>query len=213
MKKQVNIEHYDFNKYVSKERWNSYYNQIGITIESQPKNVLIIGVGDNIVGEVLKKFGYVVTTFDFAEDVNPDIIGDVTIIDKIINKKYDVVICCQVLEHLPFEKFEDTIKRISKVVSKNGKFILSLPDARTYISFSFRLLGLKKYTFLKRIPVFWKRKFRFDIEGNNEHYWEVGIVDVPCKKIRDTLRKYFTLEKEFVDSGNLFHHFYILKNK
>lgn len=46
MAPQVNKEHYDFNKYVSIERWNSYYYQISeVTKLKDIKTILLIGEG------------------------------------------------------------------------------------------------------------------------------------------------------------------------
>lgn len=207
MRNQVSSEHYEFNKYVNKSRWNSYYNQIHEVMASNGESVLIIGPGDNIVVDLLKKFGKRVTTFDFAPDLKPDIIGDVTKIDDIINEKYDIVLCCQVLEHIPFNRFEETIKRISLVTRK--RLILSLPYNSTYIKFNLRILGFRECCFIKRINIFWHRKFRFQFEGNNEHYWEIGIPKISDKKISTILNRYFNLKNQYFDSENLFHQFFI----
>jgi hypothetical protein len=50
---QVRASHYDFANYVSLSRWTSYWHQIVETIAFNPKTVLIVGSGDNVVGKLL----------------------------------------------------------------------------------------------------------------------------------------------------------------
>ena len=54
MQIQVNAEHYNFKKYVSKERWNSFYHQIDEVISKNPGSFLEIGVGSGVLRIILK---------------------------------------------------------------------------------------------------------------------------------------------------------------
>ena len=72
MEKQVEKEHYDFLSYLSKARWNSYYHQIEEVLKNNSQNALIIGKGDGIVPDILKKQIEEVKIFDIAEDLQPD---------------------------------------------------------------------------------------------------------------------------------------------
>lgn len=107
--KQVGKEHYDFDKYIDEYRWSSYYLQIKNVMRKDIKKVLIIGVGDGIVPNIIKILNSQinVVTFDFAQDLKPDIYGDVRKLSLIVTEQFDAIICCQVLEHLPFEEFEN----------------------------------------------------------------------------------------------------------
>ena len=75
--------------------------------------------------------------------------------DEYIYDKYDIVVCSQVLEHIPFELFEATIKRICKI-TKN--LLLSLPNKNIRVKFWFYapILGdiIKKIHF----RMFWKNQ-------------------------------------------------------
>ena len=141
MKKQVDDKHYTFSSYVSKGRWASYYNQIEEALSIKGNNILVIGIGDGIVVDVLKKYKSV-TTFDFEKDLHPDILGSVEDFSKLVTKDYDCIICCQVLEHLPFEKFESIVKNISSHTKE--KFILSLPNRNLSINFRIYLPIIKQ---------------------------------------------------------------------
>lgn len=210
-KTQVKKEHYDFNKYVNIERWNSYYYQLVNAMGGGAINsILLIGVGDGIVSTALETLGYKVTTFDFDESLKPDIVGSVTEIEKIVKQKYDCVVCCQVLEHLPFENFEKVIRQFRKIAKK--RLVLSLPYCRR------RLLVLKmavpkiKIRAKILVPLWLRYGFRFEVEGGHEHYWEIGINRKECSKrnIRRILEKYFTIEKEFNPVENVYHVFWVL---
>lgn len=139
MKKQVDKKHYNFLNYVDKPRWNSYYKQIEEVLKEENENVLIIGAGDKIVPNILKTKMDEVKIFDIAEDLNPDYIGDILKVDNILEKNFDCVLCCQVLEHLPFDKFEKCIEKLEKITEK--KCIISLPQQ--YIRLGFLLKYLK----------------------------------------------------------------------
>ena len=172
--------------------------------------ILLVGVGDGIVSTTLRLMGYEVTTFDFDASLNPDIVGSVTEIAKIVDQQYDCIICCQVLEHLPFDNFENVIKQFRKIAKK--RVVLSLPCRRR------RLLVLKmevpKVKIRTKIlmPIRFKHGFRFEVEGFHEHYWEIGInrKEYSRKNIRRILAKYFRVEREFNPVENLYHVFYIL---
>ncbi len=208
MKVQVEKEHYDFSNYCDIQRWNSYYYQIVETLKCSGNNILIIGGGDNLVGNILKLLGKNVTTFDFDKNLNPDIVGSVTEIDKILTKKYDVILCCQVLEHIPFE---DTIRKISQCFKE--KFILSLPNCNLWIKFNLKLPKIKEINYKKPIYKFWKNKWDINIQGNGEHYWEIDAKGYQRKKIKNILSKYLFIENIYIPAGNTYHFFYIMKQK
>lgn len=211
MKVQVGRNHYDFNNYVDEHRWNSYWNQINEALKAKGDTVLVIGAGDGIVADVLRKFGKKVDTFDFDKALKPDIVGSVTEIDKIVKNRYDVVLCCQVLEHIPFDKFEGVIGRIKNVLTDGGTFILSLPNnsIRWIINLKIpKMPEIKKKAITKK-PI--RKKWDIDRDGFGEHYWEINAKGTEEKVIKKILSRYFTIEKRFLPSDNLYHIFYVLK--
>lgn len=213
-KVQVKKGHYDFIKYVSLARWNSYYYQIINALDESIHTILLIGIGDGVVVDTLRKCGKEVVTFDFDKSLNPDIYGSVTEIETILKKKYDCIMCCQVLEHLPFSEFEKVIEQFSHLV--NEKVIVSLPYCRKRI-FLLNMFAPKIHTVHGKIliPQKLKHGFRFDVEGGGEHYWELGIEkkENSRKNVRKVLQKYMGIEKEFNPIENVYHVFYILKPK
>ncbi|NOY35618.1 MAG: class I SAM-dependent methyltransferase, partial [bacterium] len=117
---QTGKQHY-FENYDHKARWLSYYYQIREIKKGE--KVLEIGIGNGTVADYLRKRSSIVT-MDIDKELNPDIVGDVLNI-PFENKEFDVVLCAEVLEHLPFEYFEKALKEIRRV---GKRAIISLPD-------------------------------------------------------------------------------------
>lgn len=205
---QVTKDHYDFDKYVSLDRRDSYYYQISEVIKCKGNSVLLIWLWDGIVVDVLRHLNKQVTTFDFDKSLNPDIVGDVTKIDEIITKKYDIVVCCQVLEHIPFDMFELIIKKISNIV--NERFILSLPNRNIRIKIFAPIIRHIKI----RIPIFWSNQRDISKEWNGEHYREIDATNkYKLKIIKRIINKYFKIFKLYIPYNNTYHVFWILWNK
>ena len=210
MKKQVEKEHYEFLSYLDKARWNSYYHQIEEVLKSDSKSALIIGKGDGIVPNILREQIKEIKVFDIAEDLQPDYLGNILELDSIVNREFDAVVCCQVLEHLPFKYFEFCIKNIEKKVKK--RCIISLPQQNFVVSIAMKIPKFKEKKIKFFIPKLYK-KFEFNREGNNEHYWVLNVKKYSIGRIRRILLKYFNLIDEYTVNENLSHRFFILEKK
>lgn len=201
-KKQVEASHYNFDEYVTWERWQSYYTQLSTVLRSQPKSVLVVGAGDGLVASMLKTLGIDVKTVDIDPDLKPDYCLSILEMSKSIPAQFDLVLCCQVLEHLPFENFRACLKEL-KALSKE-RVILSLP----YRSFRpwnmvVKLPRLKPWFFAISIPI-WFKKIKFD----GEHYWEVGAKGFSNRFIKNILSEAFKVNFSFKVEGNPYHIFY-----
>jgi hypothetical protein len=75
--KQVNIDHYEFSKYVSKKRWISYWHQLDEIFKCKPINMLEIGVGSGIIKVLCDLFGVDIKTVDIDQDLKPDYVASV----------------------------------------------------------------------------------------------------------------------------------------
>lgn len=145
-------------------------------------------------------------------ELKPDIVADIRSL-PFENNSFDVVAAFEVLEHLPFEDFEKTLKELKRAARKN--VIISLPHA----CFSFEGLLKLRLDFGKRkirkgfylpfkIPRFWKE---IKIEENKEHYWEIGAKNYSKRKIRNIIKKHFKIIEEFSAELNPYHYFFILE--
>lgn len=202
---QVDSLHYDFGRYVTPERWNSYWHQVNEALQDKPSKILIIGVGDNIVPAIIRTKGVDVKTFDYDPDLNSDYVGDIRDIASIIqNNSFDVVICCQVLEHLDFEFFEPIVQNLIKIANK--KVILSVPyNHRRFFYLSMKLPKLASIMCEIAIPTFW-HKWKFD----GEHFWEVGTKGYQKKRIDQIISKIAPITKCYFASAFKYHLFYVI---
>ena len=203
---QVKTGHYDFQRYTDLPRWTSYWHQLAETLALVPKTALIIGVGDNIVGKLPAAQGIQVYTFDFDKDLHPDYEGNVAHIDVLLgDKKFDVILCCQVLEHLPYDRFEDILRQLERHA---GHIIISLPYSAMKYKMELKRPVIKTVKLNIYIHKFFKRH-KFD----GEHYWEIGTRGHTKRSVLKSMRKFFTVEKWYVATYNSYHVFFIVKKK
>jgi len=194
--------------YFSKEyndsgRWVSYWYQIREVLELNPKNILIVGKGDGLVPLYLKMRGLNIVTLDSDQSLNPDIKASVLNM-PLDGDSFDVVLCAEVLEHLPYDEFSKALSEIKRV-AKFGA-ILSLPHFGPAIRFLLKLPLLSEVKFLWKLPYPRQHVFK------GEHYWEIGRQGYSLGKIREEIKKSgFLLTKDYVIFENPLHHFFILK--
>lgn len=200
--KQVNKTAYQFSSYTYPGRFASYYRQLAEVITLNPEDVLEVGVGDGVFRDYLKNNTNIpYTSVDVAGDLNPDVVGDVTKL-PFQNGAFDVVCAFEVLEHIPFKEFEKALTEISRVA--RSYVVISLPHFGPPIQFLLKIPFFRVVRFSLKIP--FPRRHSF----NGQHYWEIGKRGYSLMKIRSILKKYFTVEKEFVPFENQYHHFFVL---
>lgn len=190
-------------------RFISYFSQVDTVIGLDCRKILELGIGNGTVSNYLKRMKLDLTTFDINEELEPDYVGDIRDL-PFEDGSFDLVMSCEVLEHLPWEDVDKAFSELGRV-SKKYVFI-SLPYS--CISFEFvikfpyakKLLGKTFLKLLLRIPYFYKQH-SFD----GEHYWVIGRKGYSLKVVRDRIKKHFKVMKEFspvLDSG---HYFFILE--
>ncbi|OGZ60531.1 MAG: hypothetical protein A2919_00195 [Candidatus Spechtbacteria bacterium RIFCSPLOWO2_01_FULL_43_12] len=203
--KQVNKTAYQFFSYAHPGRFVSYYHQLAEVLALAPTSVLEIGVGDGVFRDYLKgNTAILYTSVDVADDLHPDVVGDVTKL-PFKDSAFDVVCAFEVLEHIQFEQFEKALAELVRV-SRNV-VVLSLPHFGPPVKFLLKIPFLPEISFAFKIPFLRKHTF------NGQHYWEIGKRGYSVRVIRDILERYFTIKKEFIPFENQYHHFYILKKK
>lgn len=205
-------EYFNFSSYVHKKRWLSYYHQIEDVLSlveiKGGTSCLIIGGGDRIIETVLRASGLDILTFDISEALEPDYIGNVVNIEKIVGSlKVDFILCCQVLEHIEYKHFNTILKQFSRI-AKQG-IVLSLPwNNKTLLQIKLRL---GKTVFIKKDIIISSNIKDFKApQEERQHHWEVGMRDYPLSKIRNQIKKYFVLKNEYIDFSNPYHRFYTL---
>ncbi|MDD5165081.1 MAG: class I SAM-dependent methyltransferase [Candidatus Pacebacteria bacterium] len=205
MEKQVNKDHYNFKAYSHLGRWASYFFQLEQVFSFNPASILEIGVGDRVFGDYIKNntdIKYI--SADVAEDLKPDVVASVTAL-PFTDGEFDVSCAFEVLEHIPFDSFEDALREMARVSKK--AVIISLPHFGPSCELSFKI------PFIKRVKLAFKLPFHPIHAWNGEHYFEIGKKGYEVGEIRNVLRKDFVIQKDFVPFENQYHHFFVLVPK
>lgn len=193
------------------KRFISYFYQIDIIRDVGAKEILEIGVGNKIVSNYLKNNDIKVITCDFNENLEPDVVADIREL-PFQNNSFELVMACEILEHLPWDDFDKTLGELARVAKKY--VLISLPYYSASFEFLFRfpMVGkIFKYPFVDlflRIPIFWGK-----LKDGGEHYWEIGRKNYPIRKIRKAIKNRFIIKKEIRPILNQYHHFFLLEKK
>jgi SAM-dependent methyltransferase len=133
---QIRSDLYWSREYNTKERFVSFWHQVDEVLSLAPRTVLEVGPGSGIVTDLLRRTGLDVKTLDFDESVGADITGSVTEI-PLVDGAVDVVLCSQVLEHIPWNDVVAALCELRRV-SRIGA-VLSVPDLTPYVGVSYPL--------------------------------------------------------------------------
>ncbi len=169
-------------KYDSKERFCSYWHQIQEVLLLNPKEVLEIGIGNGFVSEYLRKMGLKIITLDIDEKLKPDVTASILKM-PFNDASFDVVACCEVLEHLPFENFNRALSEVFRVSREFA--VLSLPDISRAYRFNMQIPKIGEIKKLIKLPMLKNSIHQFD----GEHYWEIGKANYSLKKIMEDIKK------------------------
>ena len=196
-------QNYDFKKYNGIERWCSYYYQIKEILELNSHTILEVGVGSNILKDILigREMNY--SSCDIDKNIKPDYLQDISKLN--INRKFDIICAFQVLEHLPFNLFE---KSLIKMKEHSNKYVLiSLPRYGMKFRFSFKIPNIKSKSLSFKIPT--RKEFKF----NGEHHWEIDSLGMEQKEIERIIGKHFNILKSYIIPENAYHKLYVLEVK
>ena len=192
-------------QYLNYQRWQSLWHQLDLTRHCSPKNILEIGSGSGLITHILKKSGYQVTTLDNDPQLKPDIIADLNSFSFKKNQ-FDLILCCQVLEHLSFKNFLPLLKKLKKTTKKH--LIISLPeDSLSSLQFALKLIPF--IPLVKKIVNLPRQK---PLPKGGPHHWEINRPNYPLKKIIRTIEKSgFQIKKSFLVFENPYHRFFLLQ--
>lgn len=185
-KKFINKNFYDH-----RARWIHYFNQIRRVASlkrdytnGKEFSVLEVGSGHGVVTNYLKTCGISIQTLDNDPRNKPDICCSVVDIDTHVPpESFDLVIACEILEHLPFQSFASILRKM-KDVTRQFVFI-SVPDSRRILFQSRIKLPMIKKQFLcsLRIPGPIMKV------GKKGHQWELGRRGYPRSRVIREIEK------------------------
>ena len=174
------------------------------------KSVLEVGVGNKIVSGILLNRGYDVKTIDIDQEVKPDFIEDIRNPVSLSGNSFDLILCCQVLEHLPYSDFITTLKNLYQISKRY--VIITLPYTSTgtfkfYFYIHFPFLGSVSYMELFNLI---SRRHVF----NGQHYWEIGKKGYRLRKVRkDIYKSGFRIIKQYPIPENPYHYMFICEKQ
>ncbi len=147
---QVAAGHYASREYNTKERFCSFWHQLDETLSLTPRTVLEVGPGAGLVTDWLRRAGLEITTVDIDPDVRPDVAASVTEL-PFDAASFDAVLCCEVLEHLPWEDAEQALAELRRV-TRSG-VIVSVPDDTPWVGKAYPLyFGLYAARLRRELP-------------------------------------------------------------
>ena len=202
---QVSRDAYFGNEYDSREMFASYHVQVTEVLKAvhSGDKVLEVGCGNQIVHDILVKNGVDIQTVDIAKDLNPDYICSVTDLSKIFDEnQFNVILCAEVLEHLPFEYFEQSLIELSKIAQ--NRVILTLPHFAINFGFYVKMPTFKRKSVILSLP--FPRKHIF----NGRHYWEIGKKGYSLRYIKSIISNHFNIRKTYLSPDHPYHRVFIL---
>ncbi len=206
-KPQVSASCYDKNAF-HPLRIESITEQLRQICYSGYTNILEVGVGKGFLKHCFKFFPQIShTTLDIAEDLSPDYVGSVTNM-PFEDNQFDLVMCGEVLEHLPFTDFLPSLKEIRRVA--RYKVIISLPDKRRHFGLAVCLarFGWFRFEWNPTRRCYACKEFEF----TGEHYWEIGCKGTLIKDVVGNIKQAgFKIEKQYRLLRHSWHCFFILR--
>ena len=195
-------------EYITRDRLTSYYNQARIikSLGSQVNNILEIGIFNSLFTKIMALEGYQITTADYDAKLNPDLIIDLQTEFVIPHNQFDTIVLFQVLEHIPYDKFE---LALSKLAAATQKFlVISLPYYSNFFAINLKInTPSRPRHLLFQLPKFWET-----IPLSEQHYWEIGMKGYPMKKIIKSLQNtQLKLVRKYQDPYNPYHYFFVLE--
>jgi ubiquinone/menaquinone biosynthesis C-methylase UbiE len=166
-KPQVEPSHYG-QSYETRRRYLSYWNQLRLIAETDPQELVEVGIGNGFLARQVRASGRKLCTVDFDARLGPDVVASVTAL-PLDAGSFDVACCFETLEHLPWSDFVPALRELARVSRR--KVLLSLPDVPPYVRLTLAF-GIKAPWLHRAFDAFsfLPRAHRFD----GQHHWEIG---------------------------------------
>jgi ubiquinone/menaquinone biosynthesis C-methylase UbiE len=201
---QVDKTHYEWASYNVKGRWVSYWHQVHEVLGTGSASVLEVGVGCGLVKNQLRAAGLDVTCVDIDERLGADRVGDVRAL-PFDDNVFDIVVCAQVLEHMPWEEFPRALRELHRVARRWA--LVTLPQSGKPLALVVTLPKLGTLAYATRTPSL--RRYRFD----GQHYWQVGSRGTRQRAVRARLAPLFDIKPEYTLPDFAYHRFYLLAKR
>ena len=201
---QVDEGFYHAAAYATPERFYSYGVQVQAVLGSGAGSVLEVGPGPGVVRSFLCDAGVRVVSLDLDPATRPEVVADMIHL-PVASNAVDTVLCCQVLEHVPYALAEKALGELRRVA--RGSAVVSVPDVTPYYYLD---MAIPKLRISRRWSVPWHRPRPMAFDG--QHHWSLGVGDVDVERFRASLGAAgWKVADELRPSANDYHRFFFLE--
>lgn len=187
-------------------RFVHYFKQIEfIRRYSRPEqSILIIGPGDYIISDFLKRQGFKVKTLDIDISLEPNFLCDLKDIIFNVKEHFDLILISEVLEHLNWQYIPQVLFDLSKIADR---LLISVPYAYLRLfghGDSGKIRIYKDFHLISdagliqtRIPYFFWTPKKYPDSDTESHKWCIGYKGYSQSKFRkEILREWKIIEEK-----------------
>jgi len=179
--------------------WYRYFFILKEIIRLKPQRILEIGEGSGIVRRTIEPVAKNYETMDINENLKPTHLNDIRNFIAELKEKFDCIIAADILEHIPFDDFEKSLKNIFNYLKDGGYALITIPHRASY----FLLMTPTYQPKVIRIPTgfcspgaFYRRFIKRKIWIDPDHEWEIGDGKHTIKDIEKIMKNVgFKIEK------------------
>jgi len=213
--KNLPPEYYDFESYVTRARWLTYYRQLVTILPTRPERVLEVGVGPGIVRAVLRDRGVNVETVDVNESLGPDHVADLRDLPSGIRAaEWDWILCSRVLHHIPRAEVPSVLEQLGKLQAK--QLLITVPREDLSVQFTVRRTAGRVHPGRLSLSSSFKRALRRQgiIRSEPSGVWMLDGEDgIESNDFRSYLSKHFHICDQYVLPDDPSHVFFVLSRK
>lgn len=195
--------------YLTCGRLHSFAHQLESVLRFEPQTVLEVGVGPGLVTASLRQLGIDVTTVDVEPNLHPDVCASVTDL-PLAERSVDVSMCCQVLEHLPFDDAMDGLRELHRVT--RTALVMSVPDITRHIGVSVTAPRVGRRRITVDPPRLRPRIIEPKRAEHGGHHWEIGYRGYGLPQVRAAIEQCgWSIERTWRVPELTWHRFFVLR--
>jgi len=199
--------------YITNQRLSAFLEQFNYITENDV--ILEIGKGSGVFASMVEGICRYYSV-DIDKNTNPDFNFDISDLTQFTlfnnelkknNIEFTKIYCCQVLEHIPFEKSIDALNNLFSLNPKS--IIVSIPDNRPFLRFK---LQLQSRDF--NLVVTTGKGKQVNIEQHKQHFWELyskNITEIINSFASNANKFNFQLVNHYRLFDRPYQHFFIFK--
>ena len=172
--------------------WTRHFHVLHDLCERVQGDVLEVGTGDGVLRRCATPFMRSYRVMDINPRLQPDVLGDVLQPQPTLAAGFDAVVCTEVLEHLPFNRFEPALTNLRGFLRPGGWLLLTLPHRKSHwllVTPRQRLHALRLPVGLTSLSEAYHRFVRRRVWIDPHHHWEIGDGRVARQQVQAALSR------------------------